>query len=288
MAAILGDEAIDVAGSLPLVATIAALLLLVGAAQFPIGRAAQARLLGAVPPVPRTFRPVDLGVAVIVFVLAQMVATVGYCYWTTGEVEPTAEFLESLGALPLLVITAVGQAIPALGIVLVALTRAGGAAELGVARLTQGWRGPYAVLRYVLAIPSLFGLIALSTVIFELMGLDPPEQDTALLVKEGIAAHPVAITLLVALVIPLLEEILFRGFLLELLVGWIGRWGGVLISSLFFAALHGAEAFLPIFGLALVLAGVKLRTRSLAAVWVIHALHNGAMTVMLQAGVQPT
>ena len=162
------------------------------------------------------------------------------------------------------------------------------AAELGVARLTQGWRGPYAVLRYVLALPSLFGLIALSTVIFELMGLEPPEQDTALLVKEGIAAHPVAITLLVALVIPLLEEILFRGFLLELLVGWIGRWGGVLISSLFFAALHGAEAFLPIFGLALVLAGVKLRTRSLAAVWVIHALHNGAMTVMLQAGVQPT
>ncbi|MEM9380524.1 MAG: type II CAAX endopeptidase family protein [Planctomycetota bacterium] len=288
MAAIFGQGGIGDPEGLPVLLSVAVGLLLLGLAQIPVARALEVRLLGDAPSVPRAFRPFDLALAVVAFFVAQVVVTLGYGYWATGELTPTEEFFESLEALPLLVITALGQAIPALGIVLVALTRTGGTAELGLVRVARGFRVPYALLRYVLAIPSLFGLILLTTVVFQIAGLEPPEQDTAVLVREGIERNPVAIPLLVAVVIPLLEEILFRGFLLELLVGRIGRWGGVLVSSALFAALHGAEAFLPIFGLALVLAAVKLRTRSLAAAWAVHALHNGAMTFLLHAGVDPT
>jgi len=38
---------------------------------------------------------------------------------------------------------------------------------------------------------------------------------------------------------------------------------------------------MPIFGIALVLGGVMLRTQRLLAVWAIHALHNGLQVAMI-------
>lgn len=288
MGLILEGDAVAAVPSLALQGSMAVGLLLLGMAQFPIARAMQSSLLGRTPLVPRAFEPIDFLAAVPAFVLAQIAAMLGYCYWVTGTFTPSPEFVESLEALPALGMTAFAQAVPALGIVAVALVRPGGAAQLGIRKVTPGWRAPYALLRYVVALPSLVGLILLSLFLFQSLGMDAPQQDAAVLVKEGLQQNPVAIVLLVAVVVPLLEEILFRGFLLELLVGWIGRRGGVLVSSLAFAALHGAEAFLPIFGLALVLAEVKLRTRSLAAAWLIHAVHNGGTTFLLLAGAELT
>lgn len=92
--------------------------------------------------------------------------------------------------------------------------------------------------------------------------------------------RPVAILLGVA-VLPLLEEILFRVFLQPLLVQNLTDKLGVVVTSFVFAALHGTSAFLPIFGLSLVLGSIMLRTQRLAAVWAVHALHNGLMFAML-------
>ena len=81
--------------------------------------------------------------------------------------------------------------------------------------------------------------------------------------------------------LPLFEEVLFRVFLQPLLVQNFSEKGGVLLTSLAFAALHGTSAFLPIFGLSLLLGGVMLRTQRLTAVWLVHALHNGITTAAL-------
>ena len=80
---------------------------------------------------------------------------------------------------------------------------------------------------------------------------------------------------LAVLVVPLLEEILFRSFLQPLLVQNFRDKGGVLLTAALFAALHGTSAFLMIFGLSLVLGAIMLRTQRLLAVWAIHAVHNG-------------
>jgi len=82
-------------------------------------------------------------------------------------------------------------------------------------------------------------------------------------------------------VIPLFEEVMFRGFLQPLLVQNLGDRGGVALTSFVFALLHGASSILPIFGLSLVLGGIMLRTQRLAAPWAVHALHNGLMLVLL-------
>ena len=87
--------------------------------------------------------------------------------------------------------------------------------------------------------------------------------------------------------VPLVEEILFRGFLLEFVRERAGDLAGIVVSSAVFAVLHGTAAALPIFGLACLLASIKLRTRSLYAAWLIHAAHNGLQTFLLSAGVTP-
>ena len=56
-------------------------------------------------------------------------------------------------------------------------------------------------------------------------------------------------------------------------------------ASLIVAMLHGVSAFLPIFGLALLLGSLKLRTQRLSAPFAVHALHNAIAFFML--GVPP-
>jgi membrane protease YdiL (CAAX protease family) len=83
--------------------------------------------------------------------------------------------------------------------------------------------------------------------------------------------------LLATLVVPFFEELLFRGFLQPFLVQNFHDRGGVVLTSLFFAMLHGGSAFGPIFVLSLLLGGIALRTRRLWASWAVHAVHNGLM-----------
>ena len=84
--------------------------------------------------------------------------------------------------------------------------------------------------------------------------------------------------LLVSLVVvtPILEELIFRGYLLNAWVRKWGLWTGVLLSSAVFGALHSdpVPAMLTGVGFAL----LYLRTRSLWAPIVAHAVYNCAAT----------
>ena len=79
---------------------------------------------------------------------------------------------------------------------------------------------------------------------------------------------------------PLLEEIVFRGFLQPLLVQNLHVTGGIAVTSFIFVLLHGTSSVLALFALSVVLGWVHLRTRRLIAVWSVHALHN-ALTLTL-------
>lgn len=85
--------------------------------------------------------------------------------------------------------------------------------------------------------------------------------------------------LLIVLLAPLVEEVLFRGLLLP---AWAGRWGmrpAVIFSSLIFAVLHLNILGGFVFGV--VTALVYLRTRRLLVPLVIHVTHNALAWLLI-------
>lgn len=134
---------------------------------------------------------------------------------------------------------------------------------------------------YVLTLPGLLGLaLASPWLVARFGGSYAPQTYVESFPRLSAPELWVAVPLAV-LVIPLFEEILFRAFLQPLLVQNFRDRGGVVLTAALFAWLHGASAFLVIFGLALLLGGVMLRTQRLAAVWAIHAAHNGLQVALI-------
>jgi membrane protease YdiL (CAAX protease family) len=128
---------------------------------------------------------------------------------------------------------------------------------------------------YVWFVPAILGLYSLWPWLLDRLGEDVEAQDLQRLLPELAGWRLAAFVILAAAVVPLLEEIVFRSFLQPLLVQNLNEPAGVGLTSFVFAALHGTSAFLPIFALSLLLGAVMLRTQRLAAVWAVHALHNG-------------
>jgi membrane protease YdiL (CAAX protease family) len=130
---------------------------------------------------------------------------------------------------------------------------------------------------YVLLFPGLLGLGRVAPWLVERLGGTFAEQPF-LPAFEAASGPALAWGLVLAIgIVPFLEELLFRAFLQPLLVQNFGAKGGIAATAAIFGALHGESAFLPVFGLALVLGGVMLRTQRLVAAWAVHALHNGIM-----------
>jgi membrane protease YdiL (CAAX protease family) len=76
------------------------------------------------------------------------------------------------------------------------------------------------------------------------------------------------------LLAPLWEEAVFRGFLLLSLCRFAAAHEAVCLSALLFAAAHGSAAIPGLLLLGVLLGGVYVRTRSLAAPILLHALWN--------------
>ncbi len=98
-------------------------------------------------------------------------------------------------------------------------------------------------------------------------------------------APTVWLLILLVVVVPIGEEIFFRGFVYG---GLRNRWGvlvATLASAAFFSALHLQVVHaLPIFILGLVLALVYERTHSLVPAMVVHALNNISAVVSVWRG----
>lgn len=86
----------------------------------------------------------------------------------------------------------------------------------------------------------------------------------------------------IILLAPLIEEILFRGFLLRTLVNKIGVMWGSIVSALIFAILHVPwQSIIPIFILGLILNSLVIRSKSLIPAIGFHVLNN-AITFVIQ------
>lgn len=252
------------------------LLLLVGLVQIPASRFAGSKLLDPERQPGRAYRWYDLGTVLLVFLLGQLLVG-SIVHWR----HPDLQSPEDLGTVESLVLTGAGFLLPCLHILAVAMRRPNGLAALGVRAVTPGYRLTFSTVRYVTGLPMFMGLALISGAILTWLGEPGAQQDVAVMIRDGLADSPWPILALAVVLVPLLEEVMFRGFLLEFVAGHFGKTAGVLVSSAAFALAHGTVAALPIFGLAIILSLVKLRTRSLGACWFVHGLHNGGTTFLL-------
>ncbi len=139
-----------------------------------------------------------------------------------------------------------------------------------------GWTFPIPNAFLVLAAgPAL--AIALSA-LGVLMRAPPDNSQIEVLIKSRASLS--AIILFGVVLAPIFEEMLFRGFLLPLLVRSMGPWLGILLTAVLFALLHGPEyhwAWQPVLliGVAGTAFGyVRYKTGSTTSAFLMHSAYN--------------
>lgn len=133
-------------------------------------------------------------------------------------------------------------------------------------------------------IPLYFLLLVGIMGIMKLIGYEPPVQTIAQIVYEEDNQRLVfAFGVFIAILGPIFEEILFRGFVYQALRKRWGFWRGLIAVSVIFAVLHAHwVALVPIFALSVVLTLVFEATGSLIPSMMLHMTHNLlALTVLL-------
>jgi uncharacterized protein len=91
-----------------------------------------------------------------------------------------------------------------------------------------------------------------------------------------------ALLVVTAVLAPILEETVFRGFLLPSLTRWVPTPVAVVLSALAFACAHlSARDFPQLFAFGLVLGACYTRSRNLATPMLMHGAWNGTVLVVL-------
>lgn len=97
--------------------------------------------------------------------------------------------------------------------------------------------------------------------------------------------HPGAFgrALAIVFVAPLVEELLFRGYLHEAFVFWLPKRAAWLATALLFGLAHGVDYALPITALGLLFGHLRACHGALFPSMLAHALHNGLTVVVAVA-----
>lgn len=152
-----------------------------------------------------------------------------------------------------------------------------------------GWRDAAAGFGcYFLAFPMVVLASGVTMLLFEGLGLEMSLQPTVLDLKQIQSATEWGVVfVLVVIVGPFCEEVMFRGVLFPWLSHRLGIWGGLGLHSVVFALMHGHGASMfPLFVLSVLLGAVYMvRENLMAAVW-MHSVFNAVslLNVMLLAG----
>lgn len=127
--------------------------------------------------------------------------------------------------------------------------------------------GPHPIFRFA----ALFVLLLLAVYATETLAQAPQDQALVQQLAPFSFFERLALIPVICLLSPMIEELLYRGFLLA-----VGPAGLALpLSALVFALAHGVNAHLPaLLMLGLFLGLVTLRTRSLRAAILLHAAFN--------------
>lgn len=129
-----------------------------------------------------------------------------------------------------------------------------------------------------LTLAMMFAYYLLSGLWAALLGLSEPDQLPDSLGVETSTAALVAVCVLVTVIAPIAEEILFRGFMFGALRNWRGPIVSAVITGILFGAIHAGSAdvefLVPLALLGVLLALLRWKTGSLLPCMVVHAFNN--------------
>jgi len=157
-------------------------------------------------------------------------------------------------------------------------------ASVGLIRPQRGGAVTWAILAVLGAVLAR-GFASAYASLMQLLPIElPGAEANPLSLFPGGGFSAVVLILVVVVIAPFTEEVVFRGVLLPALgVRW-GTAAGVVISSALFAGLHlSAYIFVPIAAAALVFSWTVVQFRSLWPAYVAHATFNGIAVVLLLA-----
>ena len=134
----------------------------------------------------------------------------------------------------------------------------------------------YGILGYIGLVPVLGVVIFLVGVLFKKFNIPiEPQPFLTMFCGEKHTPSLMYMAFFTALLGPVFEEIFFRGFVYNVFKKKLGIFGGIFLTSMFFAYLHGnLAAFFPIFFLGLLLTYIYEKTGSLVSSITVHVIHN--------------
>ncbi|MCP5006951.1 MAG: CPBP family intramembrane metalloprotease [Planctomycetes bacterium] len=145
---------------------------------------------------------------------------------------------------------------------------------------SDAWTG---LKHYIVILPIIIFASHVVNYISDLLGYSPGNQKIIMkLLEEESTPVLVFMVFFGILAAPIVEEILFRGFLQPVIRPVVGKTMTIIISGGLFAMVHlNAHVFLQIFILGLLLAYLFEQTKSLIAPITVHLLHNTTTLVFL-------
>lgn len=135
---------------------------------------------------------------------------------------------------------------------------------------------------YITALPFVFTILFFCFWILEKIGYDEPVPVVyEILSKEKRSGLIFIFSFMIALSGPIIEEIVFRGFVYRAVRDKLGIFWGIVLSAMFFSVLHqNLVAFVSIMTIGMLMAYLYEKTGSLLVPIVVHSLHNGAILGM--------
>lgn len=132
------------------------------------------------------------------------------------------------------------------------------------------------IIGYITALPILSLILLLVLVIVQFIKYEPPSLPIfELFYEESRPGLLFTLTILVAFLGPIAEEVFFRGFAYPVLRKKIGIKNAIILISFVFALLHmNLVGFLPIMALGVLLAYLYEKTASLIPSITVHMIHN--------------
>lgn len=159
---------------------------------------------------------------------------------------------------------------------LTAVTMGGWSHYFGSGPLFNGWKPFLKGAGIVIGGVAGMQLVAMGYgAVYQLITGGPlDKQLVSLFLKSENLLQLAGTVLVVGIAIPFYEEVFFRGFLFASLDR---RWGGktaLIVSSVFFAIVHGLTFFVPLLFLSLLIGWLRFRTGNLRMSFYLHAANN--------------
>lgn len=213
---------------------------------------------------------------------AVAIAAIFIAVYVVSQIAAVIMLAANASTLTITVVTLLTSAAAGIGSILIAnaLLHKHSFADLGFTPVSRRWLGIATALSIILGVVRGFGLDWLS-VTFPALNAGTEALSQMLVFEEPI--EMIISVLLISTLVPLWEEMFFRGYIHNVLRNRLGVWAAILVSSLLFGLFHLIPLqMIGAFTLGILLAWLYEKSGSLWLPIFAHALNNLVFGILAQ------